>query len=172
MDTSAIARLDYERCDRTEVPEVVFAAGKTFEQDIRTFGRDRTRARHAAYRRRLQPGRRGRLAPRPQGRARTRRQRRLPQCPAERRRRNRALPHSNERRVCRRAHRSARPGFRFLAGSLEGLHREGQPRTALLGRWLRDRCSPRRRGDWIRRVSSLEKNPHWAVWRSLPAVPF
>jgi pyridinium-3,5-biscarboxylic acid mononucleotide synthase len=34
MDTSAIARLDHERHDRTGVPEVVFAAGKTLEQNL------------------------------------------------------------------------------------------------------------------------------------------
>ncbi|HTJ25396.1 MAG TPA: nickel pincer cofactor biosynthesis protein LarB [Candidatus Limnocylindria bacterium] len=34
MDTSAVARLDHERHDRTGVPEVVFAAGKTLEQNL------------------------------------------------------------------------------------------------------------------------------------------
>jgi pyridinium-3,5-biscarboxylic acid mononucleotide synthase len=34
MDTSAVARLDHERHDRTGVPETVFAAGKTLEQNI------------------------------------------------------------------------------------------------------------------------------------------
>jgi NCAIR mutase (PurE)-related protein len=34
MDTSAIARLDHERRGRTGVPEVVFAAGKTLEQNL------------------------------------------------------------------------------------------------------------------------------------------
>ena len=34
METSAIASLDHERLDRTGVPEVVFAAGKTGEQNL------------------------------------------------------------------------------------------------------------------------------------------
>lgn len=34
METSAVARLDHERHDRTGVPEVVFAAGKTLQQNI------------------------------------------------------------------------------------------------------------------------------------------
>jgi NCAIR mutase (PurE)-related protein len=34
MDPSAVARLDHERRDRTGVPEVIFAAGKTPEQNI------------------------------------------------------------------------------------------------------------------------------------------
>jgi pyridinium-3,5-biscarboxylic acid mononucleotide synthase len=34
MDTFAVARLDHERHDRTGVPEVVFAAGKTLEQNL------------------------------------------------------------------------------------------------------------------------------------------
>jgi NCAIR mutase (PurE)-related protein len=33
MEMSAVARLDHERRDRTGVPEVVFAAGKTLEQN-------------------------------------------------------------------------------------------------------------------------------------------
>ncbi len=33
MEISAVARLDHERRDRTGVPEVVFAAGKTLEQN-------------------------------------------------------------------------------------------------------------------------------------------
>lgn len=34
MEISAVARLDHERRDRTGVPEVVFAAGKTLEQNV------------------------------------------------------------------------------------------------------------------------------------------
>ncbi len=34
MEISAIARLDHERRERTGVPEVVFAAGKTLEQNV------------------------------------------------------------------------------------------------------------------------------------------
>jgi NCAIR mutase (PurE)-related protein len=34
MELSAVARLDHERRDRTGVPEVVFAAGKTLEQNL------------------------------------------------------------------------------------------------------------------------------------------
>lgn len=38
MDTTATARLDCERRDRTGVPEVVFAAGKTLEQNLALIG--------------------------------------------------------------------------------------------------------------------------------------
>jgi NCAIR mutase (PurE)-related protein len=38
METSAIARLDHERRDRTGVPEVIFGAGKTVEQNIALVG--------------------------------------------------------------------------------------------------------------------------------------
>jgi pyridinium-3,5-biscarboxylic acid mononucleotide synthase len=38
MDTSAVARLDTERLDRTGVPEVIYAAGKTLEQNLALIG--------------------------------------------------------------------------------------------------------------------------------------
>jgi hypothetical protein len=38
MDPSAVARLDHERSDRTGVPEVLFAAGKTLDQNVALFG--------------------------------------------------------------------------------------------------------------------------------------
>jgi NCAIR mutase (PurE)-related protein len=38
METSAIARLDHERRDRTGVPEAIFGAGKTVEQNIALVG--------------------------------------------------------------------------------------------------------------------------------------
>ncbi|MDB5027587.1 MAG: 1-(5-phosphoribosyl)-5-amino-4-imidazole-carboxylate carboxylase [Candidatus Eremiobacteraeota bacterium] len=38
MDTSAIARLDHDRRDRTGIPEVIFAAGKTLEQNVALVG--------------------------------------------------------------------------------------------------------------------------------------
>ncbi|GAC1573458.1 MAG: nickel pincer cofactor biosynthesis protein LarB [Candidatus Elarobacter sp.] len=38
MEMSAIARLDHERRDRTGVPEVIFAAGKTLDQNIALVG--------------------------------------------------------------------------------------------------------------------------------------
>ncbi len=38
MDASAIARLDHERRDRTGIPEVVFAAGKTAAQNVALIG--------------------------------------------------------------------------------------------------------------------------------------
>jgi pyridinium-3,5-biscarboxylic acid mononucleotide synthase len=38
MDPSAVARLDHERRDRTGVPEVIFAAGKTLEQNVALVG--------------------------------------------------------------------------------------------------------------------------------------
>jgi hypothetical protein len=38
MEPSAIARLDHERRDRTGLPEVLFAAGKTLEQNIALIG--------------------------------------------------------------------------------------------------------------------------------------
>jgi len=38
METSAIARLDHERHDRTGVPEAIFGAGKTVEQNIALVG--------------------------------------------------------------------------------------------------------------------------------------
>ncbi len=38
MDPFAVARLDHERRDRTGVPEVLFAAGKTLEQNVALIG--------------------------------------------------------------------------------------------------------------------------------------
>jgi NCAIR mutase (PurE)-related protein len=38
METTAIARLDHERRDRTGVPEVIFAAGKTLDQNVALVG--------------------------------------------------------------------------------------------------------------------------------------
>ena len=38
MDRSAVARLDEDRRDRTGVPEAIFAAGKTLEQNLALIG--------------------------------------------------------------------------------------------------------------------------------------
>ncbi len=38
MEPTAIARLDHGRLDRTAVPEVIFAAGKTLEQNVALIG--------------------------------------------------------------------------------------------------------------------------------------
>ena len=38
MEPSAVARLDHERRDRTGLPEVLFAAGKTLEQNLALIG--------------------------------------------------------------------------------------------------------------------------------------
>jgi len=38
MDTGEIARLDHERRSRTGIPEVIFGAGKTAEQNVALFG--------------------------------------------------------------------------------------------------------------------------------------
>jgi len=44
MESSEIARLDHGRVDRTGVPEVIFAAGKTVEQNIALIGALHARA--------------------------------------------------------------------------------------------------------------------------------